>query len=114
MKNQINNQMQIFEHKEFGKIRTVSIDGEPWFIGKDITDILGYGNGSRDLNRHVDAEDRRNYRNGTSEINNRGVTVINESGLYSLILYGNTTRNGKAAQSSPTAGNPLMTLSVLC
>jgi len=86
MKKQINNQMQIFEHKEFGKIRTVSVDGEPWFVGKDITDILGYGNGSRDLNRHVDAEDRRNYRNGTSEINNRGVTVINESGLYSLIL----------------------------
>ena len=78
--------IQIFENKEFGKVRIIEIDDQPWFVGKDVTDILGYGNGSRDLNRHVDEEDRRNYRNGTSEINNRGVTIINESGLYSLIL----------------------------
>jgi len=80
------NQIQIFENQEFGKIRAVDIDGQPWFIGKDITKVLGYENGSRDINRHVDKADRRNYRNGTSEINNRGVTVINESGLYSLII----------------------------
>ena len=82
----MNNQLQIFENGEFGKIRVLELDGQPWFVGKDVTDILGYGNGSRDINRHVDAEDRRNYRNGTSEINNRGVTIINESGLYALIL----------------------------
>ena len=64
----------------------MEIDGQPWFIGKDVTDILGYENRSRDINRHVDAEDRWNYRNSTSEINNRGITIINESGLYSLIL----------------------------
>jgi len=81
-----NNSLQIFEHDTFGKVRTITIDGEPWFVGKDVTAILGYNNGSRDLNRHVDPEDRQNYRNGTSEINNRGVTIINESGLYSLIL----------------------------
>lgn len=80
------NQLQVFENKDFGKIRVVEIDGMPWFAGKDVTSILGYGNGSRDINRHVDNEDRQNYRNGTSEINNRGITVINESGLYSLIL----------------------------
>ena len=80
------NQLKIFEHEEFGKVRVVDINGEPWFVGKDVADILGYENGSRDINRHVDAQDRRNYRNGTSEINNRGVTIINESGLYSLIL----------------------------
>lgn len=80
------NQIQLFQNQEFGKIRTVDIDGQPWFIGKDITKVLGYENGSRDINRHVDKTDRRNYRNGTSEINNRGVTVINESGLYSLII----------------------------
>jgi prophage antirepressor-like protein len=79
-------QPQIFEHSEFGKIRAVDIDGQPWFVGKDVTDALAYSNGSRDINRHVDPEDRQNYRNGTSEINNRGVTIINESGLYSLIL----------------------------
>lgn len=80
------NQLQVFENENFGKIRVVEIDGMPWFAGKDVTSILGYGNGSRDINRHVDSEDRQNYRNGTSEINNRGITVINESGLYSLIL----------------------------
>lgn len=82
----MNNQLQVFENEEFGKVRVLEIGGAPWFVGKDVTAILGYGNGSRDINRHVDAEDRRNYRNGTSEINNRGITIINESGLYSLIL----------------------------
>ena len=65
-------------------VRTLTIDDEPWFVGKDVADILGYQNGSRDINRHVDEEDRQNYQNGT--FGNRGVTVINESGLYSLIL----------------------------
>lgn len=66
------------------EVRTLIIDDEPWFVGKDVADILGYQNGSRDINRHVDEEDRQNYQNGT--FGNRGVTVINESGLYSLIL----------------------------
>ena len=66
------------------EVRTLTIDNEPWFVGKDVADILGYQNGSRDINRHVDDEDRQNYQNGT--FGNRGVTVINESGLYSLIL----------------------------
>ena len=66
------------------EVRTLTIDDEPWFVGKDVADILGYQNGSRDINRHVDEEDRQNYQNGT--FGNRGVTVINESGLYSLIL----------------------------
>lgn len=79
------NQLQVFENKEFGKIRTVEINSEPYFVGKDVADILGYQNGSRDIQRHVDAEDRQNYQNGTFE-SNRGMTVINESGLYSLIL----------------------------
>ena len=66
------------------EVRTLTIEDEPWFVGKDVADILGYQNGSRDINRHVDEEDRQNYQNGT--FGNRGVTVINESGLYSLIL----------------------------
>ncbi|MDU4516246.1 MAG: ORF6C domain-containing protein [Streptococcus mitis] len=66
------------------EVRALTIDDEPWFVGKDVADILGYQNGSRDINRHVDEEDRQNYQNGT--FGNRGVTVINESGLYSLIL----------------------------
>ena len=80
------NAIQIFESKDFGKVRVITIDGVTWFVGKDVADVLGYKNASRDINRHVDEDDRRNYRNGTSEINNRGITLINESGLYSLIL----------------------------
>jgi prophage antirepressor-like protein len=78
--------LQVFENEEFGKVRVLEIDGQPWFVGMDVTEILGYSNGSRDINRHVDEEDRQNYRNGTLEQSNRGVTIINESGLYSLIL----------------------------
>lgn len=78
-------ELQIFNNPEFGEIRTTVIDGEPWFVGKDVADILGYQNGSRDINRHVDEEDRQNYQNGTFE-SPRGMTIINESGLYSLVL----------------------------
>ena len=52
--------IKIFENPEFGSIRTVEINNEPWFVGKDVVDILGYQNGSRDINRHVDEEDRQN------------------------------------------------------
>ena len=79
------NNLQIFESPDFGQIRTIQQNGEPWFVGKDVADILGYQNGSRDVNRHVDEDDRQNYQNGTFE-SNRGLTIINESGLYSLIL----------------------------
>lgn len=67
------------------KVRIVQIDNNPYFVGKDVAEILGYKNGGRDINRHVDEEDRQNYQNGTFE-SPRGLTVINESGLYSLIL----------------------------
>lgn len=82
------NDLRIFNSPEFGEIRTIEINGEPWFVGKDVADILGYQNGSRDINRHVDEDDRQNYQNGTFE-SPRGMTVINESGLYSLILSSN-------------------------
>lgn len=79
------NNLQVFDSPDFGQIRTIQQNGEPWFVGKDVADILGYQNGSRDVNRHVDEDDRQNYQNGTFE-SNRGLTIINESGLYSLIL----------------------------
>ena len=60
------NDLQIFENSEFGQIRTIEINNEPWFVGKDIADILGYKNGSRDINAHVDEEDRLKYQIGTS------------------------------------------------
>lgn len=84
-------ELQIFKNEEFGDIRTVTIDNEPWFVGKDVAEALGYQNGSRDINAHVLEEDRKiltaqNYQNGTFEIPNRGLTIINESGLYALIF----------------------------
>lgn len=79
------NEIEIFKSPEFGEIRTLTIDGEPWFVGKDVAERLGYQNGSRDVNRHTDAEDRKEtvMNDGTQ---NRTMTIINESGLYSLVL----------------------------
>ena len=51
------NAIMLFKHEEFGEVRTLMIDGEPWFVGKDITSVLGYSNHSKALNDHVDAED---------------------------------------------------------
>ena len=79
------NNLQVFKNDQFGEIRTVEINGEPWFIGKEIADKLGYQNGSRDVNRHVDDEDKRVIPlfDGNQ---NRDSIIINESGLYSLVL----------------------------
>ena len=79
------NDIKIFENAEFGSVRTLEVNGEPYFVGKDVADILGYQNGSRDINRHVDTEDRTDVaiHDGSQ---NRNMTIINESGLYSLIL----------------------------
>lgn len=79
------NELKIFENEQFGEVRTIVIRNTPYFVGKDITNILGYQNGSRDLNRHVDEYDRTKTMvfDGTQ---NKETIVINESGLYSLIL----------------------------
>ena len=79
------NELQIFKNEEFGEIRTIEVNNQPWFVGKDVADILGYRNGSRDINNHVEEEDRLKYQIGTAG-QLREQTLINESGLYSLIL----------------------------
>ena len=79
------NNLKVFENKEFGSIRTVQIDNEPYFVGKDVAEILGYSDTFGALKKHVDSEDKQNCQNDSFE-SNRGLTVINESGLYSLIL----------------------------
>lgn len=82
----MDNELQIFKNEELEmEVRTLVINGEPYFVGKDVTNILGYQNGSRDINRHVDDEDKLTKRIVLSG-QNREVIVINESGLYSLIL----------------------------
>ena len=79
------NQLEIFKNREFGEIRTVTIDGEPWFVGRDVAEILGYSNPRDALAKHVDDEDK-----GVAKCDTLGgiqdLTIINESGLYSLIL----------------------------
>jgi prophage antirepressor-like protein len=83
------NKLQIFNSEEFGDIRTVTIENEPWFVGKDVAEALGYGNSRDALAAHIDDEDKTIIQKSdfpTLEIPNRGIVVINESGLYSLIL----------------------------
>lgn len=79
------NEIQLFHNDEFGEVRTMLIDDEPWFVGKDVTHILGYRNASKALNDHVDSEDKLNNES-LSSLGQRGGWLINESGVYSLIL----------------------------
>ena len=79
------NNLQIFENEEFGEIRTVTIDNEPWFVGKDVAMALGYTNPQKAVRDHVLEEDR-----GMNEMDTpsgkQNLAVINESGLYALIF----------------------------
>lgn len=79
------NKMQVFQNPEFGKIRTVAINGEPWLVGKDVAVALGYESPRAAVSKKVDLEDK-----GVSEVETpsgkQQMTIINESGLYSLIF----------------------------
>lgn len=79
------NQLEIFRNIEFGEIRTVTVDGEPWFVAKDIAEILQYTNTPKAIRDHVDEEDKLTERIVLSG-QNREAICINESGLYSLIF----------------------------
>lgn len=79
------NELMIFNNPEFGAVRTVEIDGEPWLVGKDVALALGYSNTKDALARHVDSEDKRGSRIPTPS-GEQEMTIINESGLYSLVL----------------------------
>ena len=78
------NELIIFENPEFGSIRTVELDGEPWLVGKDVAEALGYTNPQKAVRDHVDEEDRTV--NESFTVNGTPITLINESGLYSLVL----------------------------
>lgn len=80
------NELQIFKNESFGEVRTLIIDNEPWFVGKDVASILGYAKERNAIAAHIDDEDKQvapiqGDLGGTQEM-----TIINESGLYSLIL----------------------------
>ena len=78
-------EIQIFKHEKFGDIRTINKDGEPWFVGKDVAEVLGYADTRKAIRMHVDDDDK-----GGDILSTPGgrqqITIINESGLYSLIL----------------------------
>lgn len=78
-------ELQIFKNAEFGSIRSITVNGEPFFVGKDVAEILGYANPQKAVRDHVDDDDK-----GVNEMDTPGgvqpVMFINESGLYSLIL----------------------------
>lgn len=77
--------LQIFNSPEFGAIRTIEKDGEPWFVGKDVAEALGYTDPNKAIVMHVDEEDKLNDKTASS-LGQRGGWLINESGLYSLVL----------------------------
>ena len=80
------NELQIFKNTEFGQIRTTVIDGEPWFVGADVATALGYTNSRKALGDHVDDEDKNTVTIRDGIQGNPNKTIINESGLYSLIM----------------------------
>ena len=79
------NKIQIFENSEFGKVRTLMINGEPWAVGRDVAEALGYKNPRQAVIDHVDPEDKGVAKRDTIG-GNQDTAIINESGLYSLIL----------------------------
>ena len=80
------NEIKIFEHNEFGRIRTVMIDGEVWFVGKDVAEALGYSKTRNAIANHVDNEDKKDAPIQGSLGGTQEMKIINESGLYSLVL----------------------------
>ena len=79
------NNIKIFRNEQFGEVRTTIINNEPWFVGRDVAEILGYSDTNKAVAMHVDEEDKLNDKTASS-LGQRGGWFINESGLYSLIL----------------------------
>lgn len=80
------NEIKVFNNEEFGSIRRVEVDGEFWLVGKDVATVLGYSNPRKAIADHVDEEDKNTVTIRDGIAGNPNVTVINESGLYSLVL----------------------------
>ena len=79
------NELMVFENEQFGNVRGINIDGEGWLVGKDVAELLGYKNTRDALSKHVDEEDKSEVAIHDGR-QNRNMVVINESGLYSLVL----------------------------
>ena len=83
------NEIKIFENTQFGQIRVIERDGAPWFVGKEVAEILGYSNTRDALVTHVDNEDKDTVAIHDGIPGNPNQVIINESGLYSLVLRSN-------------------------
>lgn len=122
--------LQIFKNEEFGEIRTVTIDNEPWFVGKDVAESLGYSDTNKAVAMHVENEDKKLNDKTSSSFGQRGATLINESGLYALIFGSKlelakrfkhwvtsevlpTIRKTGGYQMQPPQGKELLALAVL-
>ena len=81
-------EMRIFKNEEFGTIRTVEINGEVWFVGKDVAEALGYAKARNTIAAHVSQEDKKDALIQGDLGGTQAMTVINESGLYSLTVAG--------------------------
>ena len=79
-------EINVFSSEEFGDIRAIEIDNEPWFVGKDVAEALGYSNTRDALATHVSDEDKNTVVISDGKRGNPNQTVINESGLYALIF----------------------------
>ena len=80
------NELKIFENEEFGQVRTILINNEPWFVGKDVASALGYSNTRDALATHVMKEDKNTVVISDGKRGNPNQVLINESGLYALIF----------------------------
>lgn len=80
------NELQIFNHPQFGDIRALNIDGEPWFVAKDVAEALGYSNSRDAIAKHVDGEDKNTVAIHDGIPGNPNQAVINESGIYALVF----------------------------
>lgn len=79
-------ELQIFNNEEFGEVRTVVIEGEPWFVGKDVAEALKYNEPHKAIQRHVEEDDRMKHPVTDSTGRTQEVWIISESGLYTLIF----------------------------
>ena len=78
--------IEIFKNPKFGSVRSLEINSEPWFVGKDIAEALGYSDTNKAVAMHVDDDDKKLNDKTSPSFGQRGATIINESGLYSLVL----------------------------
>lgn len=104
--------IQIFNNPEFGSIRSIEQNGEPWFVGKDVALALGYKDTVNALKSHVDEQDKAGWRI-TTQFGEKETTIINESGVYSLIFSSkqrqqgmSKTRAGRLTKMDAIAASP--------